>query len=63
MANVKVYYPESFNILSNLFNKNLNNYIIYNELDFKKNPDLFNRETPIDNFLLLVILKNLIRYL
>ncbi len=63
MANVKVYYPENFNILSNLFNKNLNNYIIYNELDFKKNPNLFNRETPINNFLLLVILKNLTRYL
>ncbi|WNY65088.1 xanthine dehydrogenase family protein subunit M [Borreliella carolinensis] len=53
MANVKVYYPESFNILSNLFNKNLNNYIIYNELDFKKNPSLFNRETLVDNFFIV----------
>ncbi|WP_301409752.1 xanthine dehydrogenase family protein subunit M [Borreliella tanukii] len=53
MVNVKVYYPESFNILANLFNKNLNNYIIYNELDFKKNPNLFNKETHIDNFFLV----------
>lgn len=63
MANVKVYYPESFNILSNLFNKNLNNYIIYNELDFKKILICLIEKHPLIIFLLLVILKNLIRYL
>ena len=30
MSGAKVYYPENFNALVSLFDKELNNYIVYN---------------------------------
>ncbi|ACH93496.1 FAD binding domain-containing protein [Borrelia duttonii] len=41
MSSVKVYYPENFNALVSLFQESSKNYIIYNEIDFHKNSEIF----------------------
>ncbi|ETZ18700.1 hypothetical protein BDCR2A_00673 [Borrelia duttonii CR2A] len=41
MSSVKVYYPENFNALVSLFQEGSKNYIIYNEIDFHKNSEIF----------------------
>ncbi|AFI31343.1 consevred protein [Borrelia crocidurae] len=41
MSSVKVYYPENFNALVSFFQEGSKNYIIYNEIDFHKNSEIF----------------------
>ncbi|AJA58693.1 consevred protein [Borrelia miyamotoi] len=41
MSCVRVYYPENFNALVSLFKRDLDNYIVYNEIDFHKNSEVF----------------------
>ncbi|AYE36416.1 consevred protein [Borrelia turcica IST7] len=53
MSGAKVYYPENFNALVSLFNKELNNYIVYNEIDFHKNIEIFKERDNVNNFFLI----------
>ncbi|BDU62770.1 consevred protein [Candidatus Borrelia fainii] len=50
---MKVYYPENFNTLVNLFNEDSNNYIVYNEIDFHKNAEIFMKNEISDNFFII----------
>ncbi|WP_024653482.1 FAD binding domain-containing protein [Borrelia persica] len=52
MSSMKVYYPENFNALVSLFQQSANNYIIYNEIDFHKNPEIF-MKSDSDNFFII----------
>ncbi|AAX17880.1 consevred protein [Borrelia turicatae] len=53
MRGVKVYYPENFNTLVNLFKEDSNNYIVYNEIDFHKNAEIFMKNEISDNFFII----------
>ncbi|AHH08532.1 xanthine dehydrogenase family protein subunit M [Borrelia anserina] len=53
MSDVKVYYPESFTALVSLFNEDLNNYVIYNEIDFHKNLEIFMKNEINNNFFII----------
>ncbi|UER67719.1 xanthine dehydrogenase family protein subunit M [Borrelia sp. BU AG58] len=53
MSGIRVYYPEHFNALVSLFDKELNNCIVYNEIDFHKNIELFKEKDRVDNLFLV----------
>ncbi|WP_024654824.1 FAD binding domain-containing protein [Borrelia hispanica] len=52
MSSVKVYYPENFNALVSLFQEGSKNYIIYNEIDFHKNSEIF-MKNDFDSFFII----------
>ncbi|QMU99322.1 xanthine dehydrogenase family protein subunit M [Borrelia sp. A-FGy1] len=53
MSGARVYYPENFNALVGLFDKELNNYIVYNEIDFHKNIEILKKRNYINNLFLI----------
>ncbi|UGQ16228.1 xanthine dehydrogenase family protein subunit M [Borrelia sp. RT5S] len=53
MSGIRVYYPENFNSLVGLFDRELSNYIVYNEIDFHKNIEIFKEKDKASNFFLV----------
>ncbi|QFP41797.1 xanthine dehydrogenase family protein subunit M [Borrelia miyamotoi] len=53
MSCVRVYYPENFNALVSLFKSDLENYIVYNEIDFHKNSEVFMKKEISGDFFVI----------